>query len=146
MVLGVALLVVCFLLLRMFFSGMPVPSANTNTIVLPAQNPYTFSTSSPLLITRTTQHVTGMGTLVNYSGSLPAIGSCQAVSVQTPTYAKNPVRFAFIVNTTATSSCADSNKPQTFSVGFGADSAGNTPVLSAVFVNGTKVIYTVNGN
>jgi hypothetical protein len=143
--LGVAVVVVsAFLLIRALGSQGPMESAPN--VVLPAQNPYSFSSSSPLAITQATEHVSGMGSLVDYTGTLPAVGSCQEVRVQTPTYAKNPVRFAIIVNTSATSSCADPNAPQTFTASFGADKTGNAPILSAVFVNGNKVMYAVNGN
>ena len=139
----VVVLAVVFLLVSNFGSRTPMESIPDEGL---PQSPYTFSTSSPLVIAKTTEHVAGMGTLINYTGTLPAVGSCEAVSVQTPTWATNPVRFAFIVDTMATSSCANPNAPQTFNVGFGADSKGNTPVLSAVFVNGDQVIYTLNGN
>ena len=140
----VVVLVSAFLLMRAFGSQGPVPP--TLNVVLPAQNPYSFSTTSPLTIARSTSSVAKMGSLVNYTGTLPSTGSCQEVIVQTPTYASNPVRFAFIVNTVATSSCEDPNAPQTFTTSFGADKTGNAPVLSAVFVNGDKVLYAVNGN
>jgi|GEM_PF-3341439 len=140
----VVVVVIAFLLMRAY--GSQGPTEIAPNVVLPAQNPYSFSASSPLVITQATEHISGMGSLVNYIGTLPAIGACQEVQVQTPTYAKNPVHFAFIVNTIATTSCADPNAPQTFTASFGADSTGNTPVLSAVFVNGNKVTYALNGN
>jgi len=141
----VVVLVSAFLLVRTpLFSHGPTDAAPV--VVLPAQNPYSFSTSSPLVITHATTQVHGMGTMVSYAGTLPAVGSCQSVSVQTPTYGTNPVSFAFIVNTSATSSCADPNAPQTFTASFGTDSTGSAPVLSAVFVNGDKVEYAVNDN
>jgi hypothetical protein len=143
--LGVAVVAACAFLL-IHASRLQSPKTSTPNVVLPAQNPYTFSTSSPLVITETTQHVSGMGNLVNYTGTLPATGSCEEINTQAPTYGTNPVRFAFIINTTPEGSCTDPSKPLTFSVGFGADSKGNTPALSEVFVNGSKVIYTVNGN
>jgi hypothetical protein len=139
----VVVLAMVFVLVRAF--SLQSPIGPSPVVVLPAQNPYSFSTSSPLTITRTSSQVSGMGMIANYTGTLPAVGSCQEVSVQTPSYGKNPVRFAFIVNTAATSSCANPQAPQTFTASFGEDSAGNVPVLSAVFINGDKVIYTVNG-
>lgn len=143
--LGVVVVVASvFVLVRAFSSQGPV--AVNPTITLPTQNPYSFSSSSPLAIVQTTSQVAHMGTLVTWSGTLPAVGSCQSVSVQTPTYAKDPVRFAFIINTAPNTSCPNPQAPQTFTASFGTDSKGNTPALSAVFVNGSKVIYTVNGN
>jgi hypothetical protein len=141
----VVFLVIVFLLVRDFGSRNPIENSTPN-VVLPAQSPYSFSTTSPLAIVQTTTHVAKMGSLVNYTGTLPAVGSCQTVSTQAPTYGKNPVHFAFVVNTVATSSCVNPNAPQNFTASFGEDSKGNTPRLSAVFVNGDRAIYTVNGN
>ena len=143
MVFGVALLVVCYLLLRLVFSNMSTPPAHTTA----AQNPYSFSSSSPLAIVRSTTSIAKMGTLVSYTGTLPGVGSCQSISVQTPMHATNPVHFAFVITAVATSSCADPNAPQTFTTSLGADSATSTPpILDGVSIDGTNVIYVVSGN
>lgn len=141
--LGIVVVAACvFLLVRALTSHniiMPSPA-----VVLPAQNPYSFSTSSPLVITQTTAHIQRMGTVVTYTGTLPATGSCQSLNTQTTTYGTNPIRFAFIINTAPDTSCPNPKAPQTFTTGFSTDSKGNTPVLSAVFVNGTQAIYVVD--
>ncbi len=144
--LGVLVVLACGFLLYRFYNPENLGTIPVPHVVLPATNPYTFSTSSPLVITRTESHEAVTGTLFDYSGTLPAVGACESMSVQTTTYAKNPVFFAFIITTTATSSCANPNAPQTFTAGFGEDTSGNSPVLNAVFVNGNRVIYTLNGN